>query len=101
MTTGRQLLGASLRARRTRAGLHLAEVAARAGMSEASLSFIERGLRLPSLQSLDRLATAFETTAAELLLGVYPWGSSAPPDEPPAKVPDGRTLRGSRRQPPP
>ena len=93
MTTGRLLLGARLRSRRLRARLQLAELAERAGLSQAYLSDLERGNRLPTLPILDALANALGTTAAGLLRGVYPWGSTEMPEEPPAAPPDGRAGR--------
>ena len=101
VTTGRLLLGARLRQRRTRAGLQLADLAERAGVSQAQLSDVERGNKLPSLPTLDALATALGTTAAALLRGVYPWGSAQPPAEPPSAPPDGRAGREVRRRRPP
>jgi len=93
LATGRLLLGARLRERRTRAGLQLADLAQRAGISEAHLSDLERGRKLPSLPTLDALATGLGTSATALLRGVYPWGSDQPPTEPPTAPPDGRAGR--------
>ena len=53
LVTGRLLLGARLRERRTGARLQLAELAERTGMTQAYLSDIERGHRLPTLRALD------------------------------------------------
>ena len=101
LVTGRLLLGARLRTRRTRAGLLLAELADRAGVSQTYLSEVERGHKLPNLPFLDAVATALGTTAAALLRDVYPWGSDRPPAEPPSSPPDGRTVpRMQRRKPP-
>ena len=97
LATGRLLLGARLRERRTRAGFQLAELADRAGISQTYLSEMEHGRKLPTLQGLDALAAALETTAAELLDDVYPWGSGEPPAEPPSAPPDGRAGRKIRR----
>ena len=93
METGRLLLAARLRERRTRAGLQLAELAEKAGISQAMLSDFERGRRLPTLPALDALAVALGTSAAALLRGVYPWGSTQAPPEPPSSPPDGRAGR--------
>ena len=101
LATGRLLLGARLRDRRTRAGLQLADLAERAGVSQTQLSDLERGRKLPTLQVLDALATALNTSAAALLRGVYPWGNAQPPAEPPTPLPDGRAGRKIRRRKPP
>jgi transcriptional regulator with XRE-family HTH domain len=101
LATGRLLLGARLRARRTRAGLQLAELAERAGVSQAYLSDMERGRKLPTLPALDAVATALGTSAAALLRGVYPWGSAEPPAQPPSSPPDGRAGRKIRHRKPP
>jgi transcriptional regulator with XRE-family HTH domain len=102
--TGRLLLAARLRARRTRAGLQLAELADRAGMSQALLSDLERGRRLPTLPTLDSLARALDTTAVNLLRDLYPWGTTEPPSEAPLPPLDGRAGRripGRTRRPAP
>jgi transcriptional regulator with XRE-family HTH domain len=97
LTAGRLLLGARVRELRTGAGLQLAEFADLAGITQSQLSDFERGRKLPTLPTLDALATALDTTAAELLLGIYPWGSTKAPREPPAPPPDGRAGRTIRR----
>ena len=100
LTTGRLLLGARVRRKRIRAGLQLAELAERAGVSMAYLSDIERGRKLPTLPVLDALAVGLGSTAASLLRGIYPWGSGQPPTEPPLAPPDGRRIgRIARPQP--
>ncbi len=90
MVSGRLLLGASLRSRRVEAGLQLADVAERAGITQSYLSLIERGNRLPPLPVLDSLAVALGTVASELLTGVYPWGTTHAPADLPQRAPDGR-----------
>ena len=99
LATGRLLLGARLRARRTQAGLQMAELAERAGVSQAYLSDIERGRKVPNPRTLDALAVGVGTSAVALLRGVYPWGNSEPPEEPPSSPPDmgeqgGRSAAG-------
>lgn len=74
LATGRLLLGARLRARRTQAGLQMADLAERAGVSQAYLSDMERGRKLPNPRTLDALAVGVGTSAVALLRGVYPWG---------------------------
>jgi transcriptional regulator with XRE-family HTH domain len=101
IATGRLLLGAKVRSRRTRAGLQLAELAEAVGISQAYLSDLERGRKLPTLPTLDALAVALGTTAAALLGDVYPWGSTQPPRRAPAPPPDGRAGREIRHRKPP
>lgn len=101
LRTGRLLLGARIRQLRTGGGLQLADLAERAGVSQAQLSDVERGNKLPSLPTLDALATALDTTAAALLQDIYPWGSAEPPAETPSAPPDGRAGREIRGRRPP
>jgi transcriptional regulator with XRE-family HTH domain len=91
--TGRILLAVKVRQQRLRARLGLPELAERTGLSMAFLSDVERARKLPSLPALDALATGLGTTASTLLRGVYPWGSTKPPEEPPAAPTDGRAGR--------
>jgi len=97
IATGRLLLGAEVRARRKKAGLQLAELAALAEISQTYLSDIERGNKMPPLPTLDTLATGLNTTVAELLNDIYPWGIRTAPDQLPATLPDGRAGRSIRR----
>jgi len=53
-------LGAELRRIRERRGLTVRELAIRAGLSAEAVSAIERGVRYPSLHSLECLAQALE-----------------------------------------
>ncbi len=101
LVDGKMLLGARLRDVRTKKNLSLPDLAERAGISKARLSDLERGRSLPSLPTLDTLAAALGTTAAALLRGVYPWGSTEAPTAPPTAPPDGRAGRRipSRRKP--
>ena len=50
------MLGQELRAVRERRGLSIRETARRAGISSEAISDIERGLRYPTLRSLEALA---------------------------------------------
>ena len=50
--------GASLRSARRRAGLTQAELAARAGTSQATISAYEHGRKAPSIETLGRLLAA-------------------------------------------
>lgn len=60
-------LGTRLRARRRGAGLTLAEVAERAGLSLPYVSNLERGRGNPTLDALRGLADALDTTVTALL----------------------------------
>lgn len=93
LAIGRLLLGARLRTLRSKSGLQLAELAERAGITQAYLSDVERGRKLPTLVTLDALAAALGASPAKLLRGVYPWGTDRPPAEPPTAPPDGRKGR--------
>ncbi|MEB4613395.1 helix-turn-helix transcriptional regulator [Leucobacter sp. M11] len=60
------MLGETLRARRTRAGKTLSEVAARAGVSPQYLSEVERGLKEPSSEMIAAIGGALGATLREL-----------------------------------
>jgi XRE family transcriptional regulator, regulator of sulfur utilization len=60
-------LGARLRHERTGRGLSLETLAARASVSRSMLSEVERGVKVPSVLVLDRIATALDTSIARLL----------------------------------
>jgi transcriptional regulator with XRE-family HTH domain len=60
-------LGRAIRAARHDRGLTLAQVAARAELSQPFLSQLERGRSRPSMRSLFRIATALGTTQQALL----------------------------------
>ena len=70
-----ETLGQRLIAMRRERGLRLADVADAAGISISWLNDMEHDRNTPSLDTLVRLATAFGTTAAELLRGVPPYGA--------------------------
>jgi len=59
-------LGRSLRVRRTRLRLTLAEVARRSGLSAPFISQLERGHTRPSMRSLQQIAAALGTTTTDL-----------------------------------
>ncbi|QYN25181.1 helix-turn-helix domain-containing protein [Amycolatopsis sp. DSM 110486] len=61
------LVGAAVRAARTRSGLSTRDLAARAGISQPFLSQLERGLHAPSVNTLYRLAEALAVSPADLL----------------------------------
>ena len=59
--------GAAIRSIREKSGLSMREVAARAGISQPFLSQIERGLNMPSMITVYRLAEALDATPGDLL----------------------------------
>ena len=56
-----------LREERERKGLSMTVLAGRAGLSQQSISYIERGLRIPNLDTLIRLTDALEIDLWPLL----------------------------------
>lgn len=90
-----RLLGCELRRRRQDLGLTIGALAARAGLSQSFLSEIERGKKLPSLASLDRIAAALGITRSTL---VPPAG--ADPDAPglPARIRLARERMGMTQE---
>lgn len=60
-------LSARLRAERERKGLSMLALSERAGLSQHMVSYIERGKRNPSLDSLIRLCGALELDAGAVL----------------------------------
>lgn len=97
LISGRLLLGARIRELRTEMDVTLPEFADRVGMTKSQLSDFERGRKLPTLPTLDIVAAGFDLTAAELLDGIYPWGSRQRPRRKPTPPPD---PRFGRRPPP-
>lgn len=63
-----QVLAQRLRRRRTDAGLSLEKLGERAGVSGAYISHIEAGRKKPTLYTIERLATALQTKAEDLLV---------------------------------
>lgn len=61
------VIAASLRRHRARAGLSLSEVAKRAGVAKSTLSQLESGTGNPSVETLWALAVALDTPFAALL----------------------------------
>lgn len=59
-----------LRMLRHRAGLTLAQVSERAGITLSFLSDIERGRSLPGLDTLERIADVYGLSVGELLVNV-------------------------------
>jgi transcriptional regulator with XRE-family HTH domain len=60
-------VGARVRVARLARGLSLEAVAGRAGVSRSMLSAVERGGKVPTVLTLDRIATALDTSIARLL----------------------------------
>lgn len=63
----KRLFGTKLFQLRTKAGLTQAQLSEKASLSVDSISRMERGERAPSLESLEKIATALKTDPAELL----------------------------------
>jgi XRE family transcriptional regulator, regulator of sulfur utilization len=59
--------GERIRLERMQRRLSLEQVAERAGVSRSMLSAVERGLKVPTVLVLDRIATALDTSIARLL----------------------------------
>ena len=66
-TTSEIHVGPVLKRLRTRAGLSLRTLAARAGFSASFLSLLEKAQVSPSISSLERIARALNVTVVELL----------------------------------
>lgn len=86
---GRISLGVRIRNTREKAGISLAATARAAAISYSYLSDVERGRRLPTIEVLDSIASALDTSVVRLLTGLYPWDDVQRPrlTEPP---PDAR-----------
>jgi transcriptional regulator with XRE-family HTH domain len=56
-----------LRKEREKAGLSMNEVAHRAGLSQQMVSYVERGMRNPTLETLLRIASAIEIDLAKII----------------------------------
>ncbi|MDP3072810.1 MAG: helix-turn-helix transcriptional regulator [Opitutaceae bacterium] len=52
---------------RTHRGLSMSAVAERAGLSQQMVSYVERGMRNPTLDTLVRIADALELDLADVL----------------------------------
>jgi len=61
------LFGARLRELRTARGLTQPDIAARVGTSASNISDLERGIKVPTLTTVARLADALECTVSELV----------------------------------
>lgn len=83
--------GRNLSRQRRLAGLNQQDLGERAQMSRTEISAIERGLRLPRLDTILKVAAGVETSICELLAGLPRWrpgyrvkGGFDPDDESPA-----------------
>lgn len=56
-----------LRSERERSGLSMNEVAQRAGLSQQMVSYVERGMRNPTLETLLRISTALNVHLDEVI----------------------------------
>ena len=56
-----------LREERTRKGVSMTSLAESAGLSQQMISYIERGMRIPGLDTLLRITDALEIDAPKLL----------------------------------
>lgn len=61
------LFGARLRELRTARGLTQPDIAARVGTSASNISDLERGIKVPTLTTVARLAAALECNVSELV----------------------------------
>jgi len=84
-------LGERLRARRHRLGLTLAEVADRADLSLPYISNLERDRGNPTMDALQAIARALETTLAELTVESHADSPSADMDRALASAPKSLT----------
>lgn len=70
----RQVVGDNLKRLRKEAGLSQEELAARAGIHRTHIGFIEKGRRLPKIDTLYRVAQGLEVDPGLLLQGFPPKG---------------------------
>ena len=56
-----------LHEKRTECGLSMTELAARAGLSRAMISFVEREIRNPTLETLLRISAVLNVELADLI----------------------------------
>ena len=60
-------LAGFLRAERLRQGLSMRELAQKAGLAQPAISYIERGLRTPSIDTAYRIAVALDIDLSALI----------------------------------
>lgn len=63
-------MAANLKRCRAAAGISQEEVGERAGLHRTEVGLLERGARVPRIDTLIKLATALEVDAGELLAGI-------------------------------
>jgi len=66
-----------LREEREKRGLSMTVLAQRAGLSQSMISFVEREIRNPSLETLLRIAEVFELNLGEIIKRAYKAASKA------------------------
>ncbi len=69
--------GANLVRERKRSGLSQEEISKRAGLHRTEIGYLERGIRLPRLDTILKLAGGLEIQPCDLLDGMV-WKSAAP-----------------------
>lgn len=79
LAAGQVLLGQRLRLLRQEQGQLIKHAAQAAGLSESYLTMIERGQRLPTLETLVTLANVYGVLPVEMLTGIYPFGERRRP----------------------
>lgn len=84
-------LGRAIRAARQQAGMSMRALAARCGVSQPFLSEVERGMSMPSIATLYRIAEALGITPSKLL------PSPGPGDIHVVRADEGRRVRSSER----
>jgi transcriptional regulator with XRE-family HTH domain len=77
--SGDPQLGARLRELRLAKGVGLKVIANRADISLPYLSEVERGLKLPSLEVLARVASALDSDVVAVLRGLPPYDKGLTP----------------------
>jgi transcriptional regulator with XRE-family HTH domain len=85
-------LGRAIRLARQKATISMRALAARCGVSQPFLSEIERGMAMPSIATLYRIADALELTPADLLPGPEPDGIHL------IRASEGRMVASSERE---
>lgn len=67
MATLQQTFGSVIRRRREQAGFSQESLAAEAGLHRTYISLLERGLRMPSILVVQKLARAIGTTMTSII----------------------------------
>lgn len=74
-------LGVRLKSLRQGCGLSQEQLAERAGFHPTYVAKLEAGLRIPSLEALDRLAAALDSSMARIIEAMDTPTEAPPPDE--------------------